>query len=1642
MDVFATLIEVVAYDPTLGSLTTHRLTNRNDPRATTANGQSWAPVVSQSPTIGCSVFNGAFTAAGQIDLGDFVISLADTQADNLTRLVWSGAQIKVFAGNIAQGVFNQLFTAVGTGALRKGRLELVVSMTDRSALLDQNMLAQSYAGTGNLEGSADVKGVLKPWVFGDAKFCRPVLLDPVRQIYQVSAYGPIESTYAVFEGGQAITFHADFSQAQLTDFLTGASPPLGKFSRLNGYGLIRLGSRPSFPVTCHVKGDSGTVVGGTAITKVGNVINRILGVTTALPVKATSLSNLNALQVEPVDECFDEQLTIADALAGLLLGFGAYHTFNELGELIFGRVRFGSTTLNLDGTNSLEPTVLGINQLPTSAPVWDLRLGAEQCHFVHQTSDVPAALAQAGTDAAAALLAAGNAQTTANGKNKVFGPSTTPPVGAVDGDLWPDISVTPQTTRRYNGQSATWVATSNQVTNTNQVADGAGLGLTAVWDSVTGQGKLDLIQKANDAFTNANTAQGNANTALTQIDAIQADGVLSRGEKPDIIRQYTDANNEYADIIAKANGVSVTTSVYTAAYNALVTYVGTLNPALTDTANNTNINITNFNTTFSNYYRDRQAILNAIAAKAATLATWDGVSGQGKIDLINQSAQAATNATNAINAINDLSSDNILSRSEKLAFLTAMNDLNRSYESAASTSNQLNSVYGGDPTGSGRANMFNGRQDLNNYLGGIGNWADPSQDSFINGVTLRSLVNTVYVRISELLADNASYINSKANLGVVNAAAALADLSNIGADNVLHKSEKPELISRWNEVNAAYNGAVTASTNITATYGTDYTATERNAAYSAYQAAADYLTAIPGGWSTTTTDSTINGATLRTMFQNVYTAIANLERANNTVSVQRAKAAKDQADSAQTNAGTALTQIVAIQADNVLSAGEKPEIIRRANDINNELAGIVAQAAAFGISSSAYTTSQSSLNTYLGGIPNGWNDTSQNSTIVASTFNGMWANYYSARQALLNAIAAKAATLATWDGTTGIGKPESFATRGNNLVYNGDAEQGTTTGIIEAFEYAGGTVSTTITGSAEAVKGQYAFSMNKTANAGGFANAWRGVPLQVGREYILRVSMYASEATPNGVYVRMRLGDSLDGNGFTDSQVVNLFFHENQPGTLGLTVLEFKFTAIRKFGCPAVYNWTNGPLRLIVDEVEVKEANPWLGITGDGRPADNASADTVMIPNSKARVVGNAVYARDNAGDWSVYAATNRFARTPCRVRGKMPIGGTMVGLSKFATAQPGPTYGQCVGWHRSTDTDWYIGNSGTFFNQGKAKAGVTFSDNTMFEVVWNGIDRIEFYADDVFIDYVPNSLNVAGGEGFYGAVAAVATTPNRVTDLAFTFNADITALNQHSTGDVGDVQLNADYQGIIPASQFPIVRSFRRLIGITDVSPQTAYAKGFTPGLTATINNDIGTNSRGDLTITGYQGGSTSVTVSETYAGVTLYKQLAITVTLAPPPASGGSAGTGGSTGGSGAGSPSSTSALTGPGSSTGYIVVATLAPVTIGTNATCELASSITYSQATRTTEGDTTSLVYQWQVSINGGGWVDVGPQQFGTGAFNYYSQDPPKGARTGPGYATGITTHTSFNGAQATYRLLGATTNTALSGFSGTISATPK
>lgn len=152
-----------------------------------------------------------------------------------------------------------------------------------------------------------------------------------------------------------------------------------------------------------------------------------------------------------------------------------------------------------------------------------------------------------------------------------------------------------------------------------------------------------------------------------------------------------------------------------------------------------------------------------------------------------------------------------------------------------------------------------------------------------------------------------------------------------------------------------------------------------------------------------------------------------------------ADAAVDAANTASANATAANARLAAMADDNTLDRTDKYALITEYQKILGEQSGITAQADQYSITTekTAYVNAISALTTYLTGLSPAYNDTSQDTTIVGTTFRAKFIDVYNARQALLNRIAA-------------IGNLSAYLTNDSAVVFANSA------GTVTSFAPAGG----------------------------------------------------------------------------------------------------------------------------------------------------------------------------------------------------------------------------------------------------------------------------------------------------------------------------------------------------------------------------------------------------------------------------------------------------------------------------------------------------------------------------------------------------------------------------------------------------------
>lgn len=251
------------------------------------------------------------------------------------------------------------------------------------------------------------------------------------------------------------------------------------------------------------------------------------------------------------------------------------------------------------------------------------------------------------SDITKALADAKKAQDTADGKRRIF--VTTPSNASVYdiGDLWVNATygsykndlLRCKTAKQANAQFSIehWELASKYTDDTkaNQAQ--------AVADAAK--------QAAGSAQQTANNAVQSAATANALLSDIANDNKLTAQEKQETKKEWDIIVSEKPKNNASADKYGVSRTAYDTAYNTLSAYI---TPLLSSLSTTSNISGAAFRSKFKDYYDARTDLLNAISAKAKSLAD----AAQQTADAAQEKAnQAIKDAANAKAAANNAQSD-------------------------------------------------------------------------------------------------------------------------------------------------------------------------------------------------------------------------------------------------------------------------------------------------------------------------------------------------------------------------------------------------------------------------------------------------------------------------------------------------------------------------------------------------------------------------------------------------------------------------------------------------------------------------------------------------------------------------------------------------------------------------------------------------------------------------------------------------------------------------------------------------------------------------------------------------------------------------------------------------------------------------
>lgn len=361
---------------------------REHAAANGTDGVLWEPSIVQAPSLAITLWNGNFAddirpSAAVVPINLEILRRTWPVA---AQYMWMGAPIEIYAGepgsiDTSSPIFRGRVRSYGGSGPRQ-TLQCEVDLEPFAA----NILTASYAGTGGIEGDANIKNKLKPLALGRPRNVEPVLIDAANSVYQFSGYGPIEAVDALYERG------SDFGpvlgyQPTYAD-LVALEIPEGRWAACLPYGLVRLGAPAAGVITGDIRGH---VVGSSSPRLTGAVIDalrELAGVDDAL-VESASFAALDSDKPYPISVMITEQGGFLEWAQRLVRPCNWVCGVSTIGKLFAADVSLsGSEEITLDAQGGAAPQVIGAEELDVPVPYARTIMGAEKCWRVHTDDEI------------------------------------------------------------------------------------------------------------------------------------------------------------------------------------------------------------------------------------------------------------------------------------------------------------------------------------------------------------------------------------------------------------------------------------------------------------------------------------------------------------------------------------------------------------------------------------------------------------------------------------------------------------------------------------------------------------------------------------------------------------------------------------------------------------------------------------------------------------------------------------------------------------------------------------------------------------------------------------------------------------------------------------------------------------------------------------------------------------------------------------------------------------------------------------------------------------------------------------------------------------------------------------------------------
>lgn len=342
------LIEFYPYDPATTSIKTVGFGSGLTRTKVTGSNVPYNLRLSSKFTHEISVYENDIPSGNKVSIGSIVIANADGKFDYLFGYEWGARQVKVYRGYRATQFSDyQLIFDGSTMGLTADRTSITFVVTERASLIPEVLQTNTYTGAGGAGGYIDLLGVPKPLCFGLCKNIRPILIDQVKQVYQVHD-GTIEDIENVYDGGVPLTKGA--SVADLTALLNDANKPDNGSFRYTLSGYFRLGAPPAKFINADVRGEFYSQV------NLADTLKQILLSRTSLvsgDLDTASFTALAAKYPGRISGLYYPALDVGfvEWIENIVASQDSFWYFNALGKLVVKPFAFGTPVSTIRNNN-------------------------------------------------------------------------------------------------------------------------------------------------------------------------------------------------------------------------------------------------------------------------------------------------------------------------------------------------------------------------------------------------------------------------------------------------------------------------------------------------------------------------------------------------------------------------------------------------------------------------------------------------------------------------------------------------------------------------------------------------------------------------------------------------------------------------------------------------------------------------------------------------------------------------------------------------------------------------------------------------------------------------------------------------------------------------------------------------------------------------------------------------------------------------------------------------------------------------------------------------------------------------------------------------------------------------------------------